>query len=849
MITARRLLAGATATLLVAISPHSPLHAAAGPTQDAEEPADDEQLADLLPPLPELDDDEQAALADLAQDPYDLEAYRSLYDHAVDAGDPQEQLRWGKWLYWADHYAGRKTKSESMALELADLYAGWNADAEIVATWEASVQKAIRSAMSAKQYLVAGHLLGKLIDRSPGDSDLARQYDKLFDKAGTSLSGGAFTAARVRRRSARWVADQNEKHREWDKAFNRKTKYYDIVTNVSYEFFETVSVVMDEMFEFYREVYGHRGRAPKVTLAIHRKRSDFDKYCLDTLGYSLPLGVGGWFVPAKMLVAAYDRTESGEDLSGLYRTLFHESSHQFMELLTEKTRQEPPTWLNEGTASYFEGCELKADGSIVKNKPALGRVREWELFERDPRWRHTLEELVTCAHRDYGVDYYSYGWSLVYFLNNYESAAGELVYRDAYLKYLDSYTRKGPKDPSERQREAFARAEQMFVHEVADPDVPDWAAFEQRWRTYTQALVAQTRAGPELADELQARSRRYLESGDDMRALIAAEQADDKRPGDAETYRLLALSCAALRRDAEAVYWMLRHWETTWEDGDPRAVAAAEAWLARNDGDELVEYYCSATAQTLDSLHRAMDAAVSDDQPVAAMLHVTHVLTALGLEQRAVLDRVAAIRAESGRDLRLWLRTFTRDEKANRQWEGADLIRYDPDGVLINNQSEDSYPLVPCDAPTLAWLEPPYDVRGKVQVDGESPAHLYIGVPGGGQPRSGVAFGGKSGIAFEAVDRGYDPDNPRRRITTHEPVAKLDVGKTDVFPFFIEVGTMGGAAYFDGKKKVDLPPDWSADRLAGRLAVTCGPETIALFSDVEARSDRPFWPVERPDSP
>ncbi|MDP6850654.1 MAG: DUF1570 domain-containing protein, partial [Planctomycetota bacterium] len=317
-------------------------------------------------------------------------------------------------------------------------------------------------------------------------------------------------------------------------------------------------------------------------------------------------GVGGYWAPGLRTVVAYDRSydEEGQTQDAIWKTLFHEASHQFMTLLT-KGRIDTPVWLDEGTSSYFEGCVIKADGTIVKNNPAAQRLRSWYMQETGGAG-HSLEELI--AHeRNLGPDstgmgsyegeYYSYGWALVYFLLNYEEndrrvygtpitpdgrvpadykavkKAGRLVYRDAYQKYLAHFSKNGCDGDRYYPLEM---AKKYFVEEIADPDVPDWAAFEARWRKFTTSLYQeQEEMGMEFADVLQARSRGYLMIEDFERARITAEQADDKRSEDAETYRLLALANLGEGRKEDAIFWMIRHWELVWPAGKNEETDAA----------------------------------------------------------------------------------------------------------------------------------------------------------------------------------------------------------------------------------------------------------------------------------
>ncbi len=788
---------------------------------------------------------EAAILSELARRPYDAALYRQALELARGRMDGEGQmLHWGKWLYWSLDYAGRTAEADQVGLELAKIHPGWNADRTTLDAWRSSVLAAVDAASRAKQYRLAGHLLGKLLDLDPADAELTRAYEQLFDKAGGAASGGAFTAERVRRKSPKWLADQNRKHAAWEKAFEKRTKHYKIITNISYEFAETVAVVMEEMFDFYQDVYGYRKVPPVVTLAIHRKRSDFDRYCLEMFGESYQLGMGGWFYDKEMTVAAYDRSETGQDLTDLYRVLFHEASHQFMHLLTKKTQQRPPTWLNEGTASYFEGCELQADGSIVKNKPALGRIREWEGYEAGDE-RHSLEDLVTCAHRDYDVTFYSYGWSLVYFLNNYENAAGELVYRQPYLDYLNSYTKKGPRDEEARLDESLRRAKEYFVDGVGDPEVGNWDAFENRWRTFVRAVVADTKKGEDFAQDLQERCRAYLDRRDFERALILAEQADDRRPQDLETFRLLALANEGLGRADVAAFWMTRHWELAWCAGDQDLADQAEKWLADKESGHVVQLYCNATRAMVSATEADMRASAEAGYPTLALLFASHALRALGLAHPVLSSLRAKMQSMCNEDLRLWQHAFAKEATSNQNWDGIDVVRYEHDGVIVNNPKEFGWPVERTEQPSLLAIAAPFDVRGHVQVDGKGTAYLLFGIGRNGRARARIAFDRGSGaplVSIHKVDVEVDGETGSTT-TVYEPVAGSPVADQAKIPFEVRLRADGGEVVV-GETLVPLPAGWDMDRFDGSLALTVEDGSIALFSDIEVRPGEPFWPVE-----
>lgn len=117
---------------------------------------------------------EALALRLLPAHPYDTGLYSVLLEAAEDLNDIEGQLRWGKWLYWAQDYGGREREARELAERLAAISPKWNLDGAILAGWRESIQKAAAKAMRERRYRVAGHLLGRLLDLDPQDEKLGR---------------------------------------------------------------------------------------------------------------------------------------------------------------------------------------------------------------------------------------------------------------------------------------------------------------------------------------------------------------------------------------------------------------------------------------------------------------------------------------------------------------------------------------------------------------------------------------------------------------------------------------------------------------------------------------------------
>jgi len=822
----------------------------------------------------------ELAMAVLQQSPYDLDGYKLMADIAEANSDVAGQLRWMKWSWWNRKYTGQLNDSEAAAESIAALWTGWNQDELILEEWESNLEAAAKKASGKKFYRLAGHFMDRLMKLNVGDKKLEKSYEKLADKAGQELSGGAFAAASIRRKSPQWLAKQNEKHQHWESPFERKTKHYNLNTNISWEFAETAASALDEVNEFYRSIYDYKKKA-RATIWCMRKRSDFDRMSMKLLSRPMPSrGVGGYWVASLKSVVAYDRSydEDGFTIDSLWKTLFHEASHQFMSLLT-KGRHIPPTWLNEGTSCYFEGCVIKADGTIVKNNPAEHRLRSWYMLDTNPKTRKSLEQLI--AHpRNLGADgtgslsyegeYYSYGWSLVYFLLNYEEndrrvygtpitpdgrvpddykavkKAGRLVYRDAYQKYLMHFAKRGCKGD---RYYALEMAKKYFVEEIEDPDVTNWEAFEARWRKFNTSLYQeQEEMGMEFADVLQARCRGYLQADDFERARITAEQADNKRAGDAETYRLLAMANAGDDREADAVFWMVRHWEEVYPVGKEQEAKAAEDWLEKNGGKDYLKLYIEPTKLAIGELASACASAKESDYPIMSGLFALHGMETLGmnhvgLEEYVAMDGVAS-------DLRMWQAAYNKDASSNRKYITpdltTDLISFQDDGMLINNPQGPPRPGTELtDVQALRDLRPPFEMRGEVVVDGDW-GELYFGLDHRRKPKLAVLFGKYEDMdvtRFDRVKFRTDVDSGTA-FMVHEQVGGYKFESEGSTRFRLEVDAEGnGRFWVNDEDAFTLPEDFDVDGWTGSFGVSTDDGTLALWKSFEVRPNRPFWPV------
>lgn len=265
--------------------------------------------------------------------------------------------------------------------------------------------------------------------------------------------------------------------------FEYESEHYEFRCALEPSVVKRLGEVMDDIHAYYVQIYfdGDAKKArTKATIVVHPDRETMLKHWQ---GASAP---EGWWSPGTGEVHTYDtRTGGGSalgsgssarSLDAMLETLFHEASHQFMTLLSQGGFV--PAWLNEGTASFFEGAVAMADGQVLWPRAALARLGtlSYQLEEKTPKI--TVADVIGFAEGgSYPPEYYSYGWGLAYFLQQYEDKTTlEHVYRPLYAEYRAAVIRRGG-EPRAVFDEVFLGKRSPLGHATFDDFAKTW----KRW--------------------------------------------------------------------------------------------------------------------------------------------------------------------------------------------------------------------------------------------------------------------------------------------------------------------------------------------------------------------------------
>ena len=245
-----------------------------------------------------------------------------------------------------------------------------------------------------------------------------------------------------------WIRQHDIEHAEWENHAVLERENYITHTNAGYEVLVRAAEAMEQMNAFYRVFfeYGteeHGGSVPRIALNIFKTRDEYLEF-----GIGPPVEWSGGHFTGN----AVETYIGGGGFEGTTGTLFHEAAHQFVSLATNAAG-----WLNEGLASFFEGCRILSNGTVLMNRPATHRL--FPLVERmENGWMTSADDGIDPSdpagsaptkaptfrivlENDYawGPPWYAPTWGVVYFLYNFEDPVdGRFIYRDAFKEFIDT---------------------------------------------------------------------------------------------------------------------------------------------------------------------------------------------------------------------------------------------------------------------------------------------------------------------------------------------------------------------------------------------------------------------------
>ncbi len=635
--------------------------------------------------------------------------------------------------------------------------------------------------------------------RDKAESELERIYKDKKAVAALLESGVDVPIQEKKRKgkSPEQLAADDKKHEDWDKAWELKGDQYTIRTNMPLKSAEAFLSAMEQMNRFYRKFFRVKesgGSTARVTIHVYRSRAEFDLYERDADGKPKPAGVKGFFSPSELKVVTYDTRDDGFPASFLWSTLFHEASHQFTHIALPAGAE--PTWLNEGTASYFEGARMLPNGTVECN--LVADLRLDELKDSLEGGKPTLEDVISYDKRgSYPGEYYPFGWGLVYFFHNYRDEKSKLPYVEPYRAYMLAYKSGAKHDFKERFVE-------YFVTKAKQPGVATFEDFEQRWKKWIHELHGLWFGEPEVADTLLARARVQEGHGE----LDAAEEtylwALRKRPDDPSALVELGEVLEAQKRPDPALARYRRAIEVLRAVEDESAALPGSGELTAKDLiDVCAQRIVRIDKNAAEALTKA-DAKLLADAAAQAAAYADAGLPLVALTLLDDAARVYGVRGvfgdtaqgivnTSGADPRRWRRV--RADEQLTAWS-ADEGWTARDGGLAVETERLAYAFLRDDPPERYRFEIEVDVS---KLGDEGILMLAFGSNDQGMQLVGVTGGGLALVA--ELDEGFKTKKPLPSVKPDQRSAlriTVDVDGDDA-EFFFGERSVGKLAYKTGQ--------------------------------------------------
>ncbi|MEO0481016.1 MAG: DUF1570 domain-containing protein [Planctomycetota bacterium] len=246
-------------------------------------------------------------------------------------------------------------------------------------------------------------------------------------------------------KKAKGWARFDERVNGWADAYEEKVGAYRVETDLPRHIFELdirpfLLACFDTYVDTFRRTFGLRGAAVKNKgLKLYR---NFDEY--SRFNNNRPRSNPAFIVGGQTLFCYYDETDPDQ----FYGSFFHEGAHQFVKGLLPGV--DFPIWLDEGLATFYEGCKYSRssrqvqvgvasaerltfakrslqqfvegkdeDGNWIVRELSSGKSLARFLFMDVPRGRFSARE-------------YALAWSFIHFLVHREDGR----YRATFGRFL-----------------------------------------------------------------------------------------------------------------------------------------------------------------------------------------------------------------------------------------------------------------------------------------------------------------------------------------------------------------------------------------------------------------------------
>lgn len=254
----------------------------------------------------------------------------------------------------------------------------------------------------------------------------------------------------------------------WDQRYKTQAHYYE---TPNYHIFGTknnaknikmIGYYMERVHLLYKSKFNTDEKMNgRFIIKIHPTRKDFAEICPK----GLPSGAIAYFSGHQRELVGYFDPKGKDKVERLVKVMFHEGFHQFFCYYVPN----PPIWLNEGLACYFES--IKPAKRLVENKRTIDRDRLYWIKDYVRKGTYTpLKKFIFLSREEF------YANAQV----NYPQALSVVHFLGFASKDYNKYYKEVIADLKEGS-DTKTSLERVFKN-------VDWDKFEKLWKEYVRKL-------------------------------------------------------------------------------------------------------------------------------------------------------------------------------------------------------------------------------------------------------------------------------------------------------------------------------------------------------------------------
>lgn len=592
-------------------------------TGDEEDPPTEMEIALRMRSLDPGDPVALERLSDLHGVDEDVDSQTAFLLLAIDAVDKAE----------FDSAGEKKAKLKELRRELDDLDAGLKSIRKARDSYLSDLTWSLRLYTGNQGKLRSALALGeRILDFRPDHpiaTDVVRQLLKKLDPKLREEAERLLWQKDLQRPRA-FLAEYDEAHRAWDDAGTFESERYIVRTNAGYDVGQIASRSLAAIARYFEEFYGVDRSliSVKTVVLLMRTHDEFklvaDNPITDSPGLqafisSQVMSSGDDGPNIKSTVYGFDPRDRGNPLDGLWPTLWHEASHEYMTLVTKG--KPAPLWVNEGMSSYFEGATFSSRGQIAVGLPAYERLDN--LYSMLKRGDHPLLDL-TRATGSLTAEQYAAAWGVIYYLRHGRGDDGALLRPESLSNAM------------ERLRGSLITGPGLFENAVlGEQSLED---FEAEWIKAMMALHVAESDRVKRAEDLTALGFKRFEAKDNegaealfAEALLRDPECQTAVQGMVDLYKAIWIASRKDDDDAadQVLLWSRRLHASYVESGNEEGMeeALATCTLVDRKGFKKV---AKAEEKYRGKLDDVIERLLGDDKPrtavAIAQLYVDDVL-------------------------------------------------------------------------------------------------------------------------------------------------------------------------------------------------------------------------------